>query len=162
MTVEELQIALDKLPRFAGGTSFVIINGKTDPDGVHLFVADPNPDAHEPYEMFTDAQGLVDELRKRLEGLPPEAPAKPIVALTLSELVAEFRQSGGRNEVAFVSGMASLGCWLADFPEAEWPKRLDALMKDVGHFKPGRKGCAACDRGDFQLGHSDWCPKAKG
>lgn len=22
------------------------------------------------------------------------------------------------------------------------------------------RGCAACDRGDFQLGHADWCPKA--
>ena len=22
-----------------------------------------------------------------------------------------------------------------------------------------RLGCAACDRGDFQLGHADWCPE---
>lgn len=26
---------------------------------------------------------------------------------------------------------------------------------------PGKIGCAACDRGDFQLGHHHDCPKAK-
>lgn len=25
---------------------------------------------------------------------------------------------------------------------------------------PGKVACAACDRGDFQLGHADECPKA--
>lgn len=23
------------------------------------------------------------------------------------------------------------------------------------------RGCAACDRGDYQLGHAEWCPKAQ-
>lgn len=25
-------------------------------------------------------------------------------------------------------------------------------------YMPEHRGCAACDRGDFQLGHAEWCP----
>lgn len=28
-------------------------------------------------------------------------------------------------------------------------------------YMPERRGCAACDRGDYQLGHAEWCPVNK-
>ena len=33
----------------------------------------------------------------------------------------------------------------------------DADFERVG--TPMNRGCAACDRGDFQLGHAEWCPE---
>jgi hypothetical protein len=50
MTIEELQQKLDRLPRFPGGSSFVIINGATDPDGIQIFIANANPEDCEPHE----------------------------------------------------------------------------------------------------------------
>jgi hypothetical protein len=37
-------------------------------------------------------------------------------------------------------------------------QRLDELS-GIGSPMTEPRGCAACDRGDFMLGHADWCPK---
>ena len=36
-----------------------------------------------------------------------------------------------------------------------------ALVGNLKLYRPKQTGCAACDRGDHQLGHHHNCPKAK-
>ena len=38
-------------------------------------------------------------------------------------------------------------------------RKLRKALAAAGIDPGGPKGCAACDRGDYQLGHADWCPK---
>ena len=69
-----------------------------------------------------------------------------------------------------IAGIASLGVAVIF---AMWPDKLAsphsfifaslvcfALGKAWNMSKPAKIGCAACDRGDFQLGHHHDCPKA--
>ena len=54
----------------------------------------------------------------------------------LQKLIHEYRKKcpPGFNEIAFVSGVSSLACWLSDYPESEWGSLCDAIMEDVGDF----------------------------
>ena len=54
----------------------------------------------------------------------------------LQKLVHEYRKKATNdfNQIAFVSGVSSLACWLADYPESEWGSLCDGMMEDVGDF----------------------------
>ena len=54
----------------------------------------------------------------------------------LKILIHEYRKKAPRefNEIAFVSGVSALACWLADRPESEWGSLCDVMMGDVGDF----------------------------
>ena len=54
----------------------------------------------------------------------------------LQKLIHEYRKKAANdfNQIAFVSGVSSMACWLANHPESEWRSLCDAIMEDVGDF----------------------------
>lgn len=70
----------------------------------------------------------------------------------LNKLIHEYRKKAANdfNEIAFVSGVSALACWLADSPEAEWGSLCDAIMEDVGDFIAEKNGGSAMTKEELE------------
>lgn len=76
------------------------------------------------------------------------ADEQPVKTLHLRQIIVSRMEAAEREfQILYNTQLQLVSCGKADEPADE--------------SAPPRVHCAACDRGDYQLGHADDCPKAQ-